>query len=129
MDLIGGIGLYSLQNMQVRKKLKESMGGEQQTTVQQNITQSQTKSEVSAQDVFNYMANQSLSLKVDVKKTINVCKFVDNQQYERISSMMKDFETTVETGMQTFNGEFPNLNLSDNSKLKLVLNSLDKVNI
>lgn len=128
MGLIGGINLYSMQSAQVQKKLKESLGVEEQVTTKTEV-KAQKNTEMNAQDVLNFMANQSVSLKVDVKKTIKVCHIASGEQYERISNMMKDFEARVESGLQTLGGEFPNLNLSENAKMKIVLNSLDRASL
>ncbi len=125
MGLINGISMYSLQGAKIRKEQKSRLGVEEQTqTITETKTQSQTK-EVKADDVFGYMANQSLSMRVDVQKTIKVCKFANSEQYQRIGDMMKEFEAEIESGLQTLKDDFPNLNISDKAKMKLVLNSME----
>ncbi len=126
MDLIGGINLYSMRSSQIRKELKEKLGVTEQTQTQQK-TETQ-KNEMPASDVLNFMANQSVSMQVDVKCT-GVGKLAASDQYRRIETMMKEFEAEVESGLQTFNGEFPNLNISESSKLNVVLNSLERTGI
>ena len=125
MGLINGISMYSLQGAKIRKEQKSRLGVEEQTqTTTESKTQTQTK-EVKADDVFGYMANQSLSMRVDVQKTIKVCKFANSEQYQRIGDMMKEFEAEIESGLQTLQEDFPNLNISDKAKMKLVLNSME----
>lgn len=125
MDLINGINLYSMQSAKIRKELKTTMGAAEQTEVVKHSTKTETK-ELPAKDVLGFMANQSVSMKIDVKQTLKVGKFVDCDQYQRISNMMKEFETEVENGLLTFSSEFPNLNVSDDTKMNLVLNSLER---
>lgn len=125
MDLINGINLYSMQSAKIRKELKTTMGAAEQTEVVKHTTKTETK-EMPAKDVLGFMANQSVSMKIDVKQTLKVGKFVDCDQYQRISNMMKEFETEVENGLATFSSEFPNLNVSDDTKMNLVLNSLER---
>lgn len=123
MGLINGISMYSLQGAKIRKEQKSRLGVEEQT---QTITETKTQTkEVKADDVFGYMANQSLSMRVDVQKTIKVCKFANSEQYQRIGDMMKEFEAEIESGLQTLKDDFPNLNISDKAKMKLVLNSME----
>lgn len=121
MGLINGISMYSLQGAKIRKEQTDRPEVTEQT---QPITETKTK-EVKADDIFGYMTNQSLSMKVDVQKTIKVCKFANSEQYQRIGDMMKEFEAEIESGLQTLQEDFPNLNLSDKSKMKLVLNSME----
>lgn len=123
MGLINGISMYSLQGAKIRKEQKSRLGVEEQT---QTITETKTQTkEVKADDVFGYMANQSLSMRVDVQKTIKVCKFANSEQYQHIGDMMKEFEAEIESGLQTLKDDFPNLNISDKAKMKLVLNSME----
>lgn len=126
MELISGISMYSLQGAQIKKNLKKETGVTEQTqTITETKTTTQTK-EVKSDDIFGYMANQSASLRVSVNTKIKVCKFVNSEQYQRISDMMKDFEAEIESGMQTLKGEFPNLNISESSKMKIILNSMER---
>ena len=125
MDLINGINLYSMQSAKIRKELKTTMGAAEQTEVVKHSTKTETK-ELPAKDVLGFMANQSVSMKIDVEQTLKVGKFVDCDRYRRISNMMKEFETEVENGLSTFSSEFPNLNVSEDTKMNLVLNSLER---
>ncbi len=123
MDLIGGINLYSMRSSQITKELKERLGVTEQT--QTTETTQTTNKEIASKDILNFMANQSVSMRIDVKCQ-NVGKITANEEYQRIEKMMKEFETGVDSGLQTFNGEFPNLSISDGSKMKVVLNSLER---
>lgn len=123
MDLIGGINLYTLKGAQMRKSLKEETTGVQEQTKTFNT---EKKCELAADDVLKYMANQSVSMQIDVKQTLKTERIVDKDPYSKIADMMKDFEEQVESGMKLLNGEFPNLKISEDSKLKLVLSSMER---
>lgn len=128
MDLLSGINLYSMQSGQVNKILKKTLCNGEEITEKTEINAQKTN-QMSSKDILGFMANQAVAMKVDVSKTIQIKKLtssVSAEEYERIGNMMKDFENNIEQGLQTLNGEFPDLKLSENSKLKLVLQSMDK---
>ena len=125
MDLLSGINLYSLQNAQMRKSLKKSLTADAQVTEQTEV-KAQQKTKLSAREIFDYMANQSVSVKIDVTKKIQVNAVADAQQYERIGNFMKDFEQNVENSLQMLNNDFGQTNLSDSAKMKIVLRAVDK---
>lgn len=129
MDITKTIGLntYILKNVQIKKTIKESTGEvlEETKTESKQITNKQ----MSADDVLSFMANQSICMKPDFTNSLNVGKFVNEEQYLRIGNMMKEFEASVEMGLKTFDGEFPNAKISEKSKLYTVLNSLERTNI
>ena len=124
MDLMNGINLYTLKSTYIKKVTKkETLGGEQEN---KTIQKTQHTKETAPNNILDFMENQCISVKADVKKTLKVCKITDSSQYQRISDMMKDFESEVESGLVTFNGEFPNIKISEESKMKFVLNSLER---
>lgn len=129
MDISKSIGIntYILKNIQTKKVIKENTGEVLEETKTEN-TQI-TNKPISANDVLTFMANQSICMKPDFVKSLNVAKFVDEEQYSRIGNMMKEFEASVENGLKTFNGEFPNAKISEKSKLFTVLNSLERADI
>ena len=92
MDLINGINLYSMQSAKIRKELKTTMGAAEQTEVVKHSTKTETK-ELPAKDVLGFMANQSVSVKIDVEQTLKVGKFVDYnddfRQFARFSRVDK----------------------------------------
>ena len=129
MDITKTIGLntYILKNVQIKKAIKESTGEIKEETKTEN-TQI-TNKQVSADDVLSFMANQSICMKPEFTNSLNVAKFADEEQYLRIWNMMKEFEASVEMGLKTFNGEFPNAKISEKSKLYTVLNSLERTDL
>jgi len=129
MDISKSIGIntYILKNIQTKKTVKEEKTEvtEEKTTEKTQIIQKQ----IPANDVLTFMANQSMCMKPDFVNTINVAKFADEEQYSRIGNMMREFEASVENGLKTFDGEFPNAKISQKFKLYTVLNSLERAGI
>lgn len=131
MDLLNSINLYSMQSAQINKTVKKSLCNGEEITEKTEI-KAQNTNEMSAKDILDFMANQSNIMKVDVSKTVQIRKLtnkVSAEEYERISNIMKDFEANVEEGLLALDGDFPDLNLSENAKMKLVLNSMDKFSV
>ena len=129
MDISKSIGIntYILKNVQVKKTIKENTGevSEETKTESAQIT----NKPISPNDVLSFMENQSICMKPNFTKSLNVSKYVNEEQYLRIGNMMKEFEASVENGLKTFDGEFPNAKISEQSKLFMVLNSLERTNI
>ena len=129
MDLLNGINLYLLQSGQVQRTLKKTICGDEEITEKTEV-KAQKSSQLPANEVLNFMANQASMLKVDVSKSVQVKKIITNissEEYERIGNIMKDFEENIENGMNAINSDFSEMNLSDNSKMKLLLQSMDKL--
>ena len=122
-----GINTYILKNVQTKKVIKENTEevSEKSKTESTHIT----NKTVSANDVLTFMANQSIYMKPDFIKSLNVAKFADEEQYSRIGNMMREFEEGVETGLKTFNNEFPNIKISGKSRLFTVLKSLERTDL
>ena len=122
-----GINTYILKNVQTKKVIKENTEevSEESKTESTHIT----NKTVSANDVLTFMANQSIYMKPDFIKSLNVAKFADEEQYSRIGNMMREFEEGVETGLKTFNDEFPNIKISGKSRLFTVLKSLERTDL
>lgn len=127
MDLVNGISLYSIRCAEVRKKLKETMG----ITEEPKVTQTQNinaTSDLKAKDVLDFMANQSLTIKAEVKKTIKTTYKIpssDTDTYIRIANSIKNFEDTYNTGMATLDGDFADFNIPSEIKSKIVLKSIN----
>lgn len=127
MDLVNGISLYSMRCAEVRKKLKETMGITEETKVTQTQTMNAT-SDLKAKDVLEFMANQSLTIKAEIQKTIKTTYKIptaDTDTYSRIANSMKNFENAYDTGMATLDGDFANLNIPSELKSKIVLKSIN----
>jgi len=127
MDISKSIGIntYILKNVQTKKVVKE-----EKTEVTEDAEKKQiTQNHIPAADVLTFMENQSMCMKPDFVKTINVAKFADEEQYSRIGNLMREFEASVENGLKTFDGEFPNVKISQRLKMYTVLNSLTRADI
>lgn len=74
------------------------------------------REQVSADDVFNYMA-MNAPIK-SVGSTYNVGKYVTPEQAARIGAMMADFEGAVAAGLVALEGEFGE-GLSEEAKYEL----------
>ena len=127
MDISKSIALntYMMKNVQIKKTVKESTEEIKEETKTENVQFTNNK-QVSANDVLSFMANQSICMKPEFINSINIAKFADEEQYSRIGNMMREFEESVESGLKTFNGEFPNVKISEKSKVFTVLNSLER---
>ena len=127
MKMINNIAMYTLTSSVVKKEIKtETIETEQQVKEEKTTKTLETKN-LPAQDVLAYMANQAMCMRVDFKPTINTKNFVDTNQYNRISEIMKDFEKQFEEGMRTIDEEFLGKKLSQKAKQKIVLNSFDNM--
>lgn len=126
MDLVNGISLYSMRCADVRRKLKETMGISEEKKVPQTQTMNAT-SDLKAKDVLDFMANQSLTIKAEVQKTIKTTYSVptDTETYSRIANSMKNFENVYSLGMETLDGDFADLNIPSEIKSKIVLKSIN----
>ena len=119
-----GINTCILKNVQIKKTVKE----ENKEVIEETKTEKTqiTRKQIPANDVLTFMANQSMCMKPDFTKSINVMKFADAEQYSRIVNIMREFESSVENGLKTFDGEFPNVKISERFKMYTVLKSLEK---
>ena len=126
MDIKKSIGINTYTTMYNLKVKKTE--NKQTEVAEENLTKNvnSENKQISANDVLTFMANQSACMKPEFHKTINVTKFVNKEQYDRIGNMMREFEASVENGLRTLEGEFPNKRISQNAKLTIVLNSLER---
>lgn len=127
MDFLNGINLYSLQSGQVKQTLKKTICGDEEIT-EKTETKAQKTNQISSKEIFDFMAQQASILKIDVKKTVQIKKLTNSisaDEYQRIGNIMKDFENSMEQGLQMIDNEFGNMNLSDNTKMKIALKSID----
>ena len=85
-----------------------------------------SQKEIPASDVLSYMAAQSVDVQPQVKKTVDVSKYVTPEQAQRIASFVQGFETEVEKGLLNFDKEFPGNGLSEASKMNLAVQLFNK---
>ncbi len=79
-----------------------------------------TPTSVSADEVFNYMAQSAISI-TPATPSIDTSKYVDKESAARIAGFMSAFEDKVVEGLAAFNKEFAGVDISDSAKLALVL--------
>ena len=82
-----------------------------------------TQSSISADDVLSYMAKSAVSV-VTAISSIDVSKYVDKESAERIAGFVSAFEDKVIEGLSAFNKEFEDVEISDSTKMSIVLAGL-----
>lgn len=120
-----GINTQALNYAQMHKADKKDGAVKDSAKEQQPAV---SKKDIPAADVLSYMAAQSVDVKPAVKKTLDVSKYVTPEQSQRIAGFVQGFQSEVEKGLQKFDTEFPNANLSDQSKMNFVLDAFNKSN-
>ena len=83
----------------------------------------EAKTQLSGDAVLNYMAQ---SAAVVAPKKLDPTKYVDKASQERIAGFMADFEDQVAAGLKAFDQEFAGTNVSDSTKMTLVLAGLNE---
>lgn len=84
---------------------------------------SSEKAPISGEKVLEFMAQSASTVK---PKTIDTTKYVDEESAARIAGFMSDFEDKVADGLKAFNEEFEGMNVSDSTKMTLVLAKLNE---
>ena len=77
-------------------------------------------------DVMNYLVKQGVSHNLKPTKSIDTSKYVDKASSQRIAEFMGKFEDRVAEGLKAFDADFGNINISDNAKMKVVLDAINK---
>lgn len=72
------------------------------------------KAQVSAEAVFDYMAQSSVSL---APKTVDTSKYVDKASADRIAGFMASFEDIVATNLSAITAEFPDMSAASKQAL------------
>lgn len=81
------------------------------------------KATVKADDVLSFMAQSAASVK---PKTIDTTKYVDKESEKRIAGFMADFEDKVAEGLKAFDQEFAGIDVSDSTKMAVVLKQVEQ---
>ncbi len=72
--------------------------------------QAEDKKQVDSKEVLGFMAVQGLDMvPVRTQKTLDVSKYVNGEQEERIANLMKDFEATYGDAFDIATDEFPGI--------------------
>lgn len=106
-------GISSMNNVKVQVSVDEKKTEEKTQT-----TQTENK-QVSADDVFKYMTATRPTTPVQLKKTVNVKAYVNQESASRISASMKDFEAQFSDKLSAVKSEFGNI--SDELAEKITL--------
>ena len=86
--------------------------------------------QVSAGDVLGYMAAANVDVQPKkVKKVLDISKYVTPEQANRIAGFVQGFEAEVEKGLLAFDTEFPGNNMSDESKMDIVVGMFERNNM
>lgn len=104
-----GFGVTKKEAKEAEGKEKELKGGAEQTPV-------------SADKVFEYLSANAASVK---PKTVDPAKYVDSASADRIAEFMKGFEEKVAQGLKAFDQEFQGVEVSEASKMAVVLKQID----
>lgn|SRR5574344_109902 len=113
-----GIGTSYGYNAKAKSEKEEEKKAEQQPTAN-------NQQQVAADDVLNYMAKSASAVAVK-PTTIDPAKYVDSASAERIAGFMADFEDKVADGLAAFDKEFQGVDVSDSSKMAVVLAGINK---
>jgi len=82
------------------------------------------KSQLSPNAILDFLSASSIS--VAPKKSIDPSKYVDAASQARIESFMASFEDKVAEGLAAFDKEYAGVNLSDSTKMNVVLKKIEK---
>lgn len=110
---IGGTTGFGAKSKPEKEEVKEkeiSKAGEQQPTL-------------SADEVLNFMAQSAAPV---AKKTVDPSKYVDEASADRIAGFMANFEDEVAKGLAAFEQEFAGVDISESTKMNLVLAGINE---
>lgn len=79
---------------------------------------------VEADKIFDYMAANSAV--VVTPKSVDPAKYVDAASEARIASFMGAFEDKVAEGLKAFEQEFAGMNISESTKMAVVLGQVEQ---
>ena len=117
-----GINTGSVNNYNNPAKNAEAKPEETETKNPQAAPQ---KSQVKADDVLSFMAQQAIVAKPQVaaQRTYDVSKYVTPEQAARIAGFVTSFEDQVAEGLTAIEAEFgPNSGLSEQAKYEIAAN-------
>jgi len=112
-------GIGNSYGYEKQAKAKEKEAKEEEVSIG-----NQQKS-VPADQVLNYMAQSAVAV-TPAKKALDPSKYVDEESAARIAGFMAQFEDKVAEGLAAFNEEFAGVDISDSSKMALVLAGINK---
>lgn len=99
---------------------------EEETKAEEKSPATSQKASVAADDVLNFMAQSAVSVAPATTKSVDPAKYVDKASAERIAGFMAEFEDKVAEGLANFEKEFAGVNVSDSTKMTLILAGLNK---
>lgn len=117
MTNINPINFGFTGNQYIKKNLNEEIVQEQKKN---NNGEIGTKKQMSSEDVLGYMAKVNADIiPAKAERTIEVSKYVNAQQQERIENFMKAFEADYDEASQIALTEFPDISQETAGKIAL----------
>ena len=104
----------------------QSKAKNEETKEKEQTGATSKKTPVAADDVLSYMAQSAVAVAPAKTKTINPAKYVDEKSAERIAGFIAQFEDKVAEGLANFDKEFAGVDMSDSSKMAVVLAGINK---
>lgn len=109
----------NLFGISAKTNLKTQVSVEENKTEEKSQTTQTERKQLSADDVFKYLTATRPTAPVQLKKTVNVKAYVNQESASRISSSMKDFEAQFSDKLSAVKSEFGNI--SDDLAKKITL--------
>lgn len=109
----------NLFGISAKTNLKTQVSVEENKTEEKSQTTQTERKQLSADDVFKYMTATRPTAPVQLKKTVNVKAYVNQESASRILSSMKDFEAQFSDKLSAVKSEFGNI--SDDLAKKITL--------
>ncbi|MBQ9246108.1 hypothetical protein IJ182_07570 [bacterium] len=109
-------GAYFNTDYKVKEEKEQQKNPQQETDAKEK-----QQKQLSSQEVLGFLAAQNADMvpAARVQKTVNVAKYVNEEQEARIADFMKDFEANFDEAYEIAGEEFPEI--SDKLKSDLAL--------
>ena len=111
----------NLFGISAKTNLKTQVSVEENKTEEKSQTKQTENQQVAADDLFKYMTATRPTAPVQLKKTVNVKAYVNQESASRISASMKNFEAQFSDKLSAVKSEFGNI--SDELAEKITLKS------
>lgn len=81
---------------------------------------------VAADKVLDFLAANAAPVAAMTGKKVDPSKYVDEASAKRIAAFMGQFEEKVAQGLKAFDAEFAGIEISDSTKMAMVLKQVEK---
>ena len=99
---------------------------EQKEETEKEVTVAAQKNPVAADKVLSFMAQSAVAVAPATTKALDPSKYVDEASAARIAGFMAQFEDKVAEGLKAFDAEFPGVEVSESTKMAVVLGKIDR---